>query len=134
MLDVFVVGLGLFLRIGVPVLLVLGVGYVLTRYLKVPAQSDIQAPPDAMGLSPAEWAKAITVPPVVPCWVQNNCDDAKRAKCPSFQRSHVPCWLAVQVAEGKLRADCVHCAMFRLEQDRRPPYLRASRRDLRKVA
>ena len=135
MLDMLVMALGVFLRIGIPVLVVVGVGYLIVKYLKVPAQAEIQAPPEAAGLDAAAWAKAITVPPAVPCWIQNNCDDATREKCPAFKRSHVPCCLAVQVAEGKLHSNCVHCAMFRLEQDRRPPYLRAIKKGTaRKVA
>lgn len=123
MQDILALGFLGVLRIGVPALLIAGIGYMLVRYSKARISADIQAPAEAVGLSPAEWARAVTVPPVVPCWEQKNCDAAKRASCAAYKRSHVPCWLAVQVAEGQLRADCMSCDLYRLEKRDRP-YLR----------
>lgn len=124
MVDMLVIAFTFFLRLGVPVLLLVGVGYLLGRYLGVRAPADIQAPPEADALGPAEWARAVTVPPLVPCWVQKACDEAHRANCPAFKRPQVPCWLAVQIAEGRLRPDCVSCEMYHLEKARRPVELR----------
>jgi len=97
---------------------------VLGRYLGVRAPADIKAPREAESLAPAEWARAVTVPPLVPCWVQQACDEARRADCPAFKRPEVPCWLAVQVAEGQLRDGCISCSMYHLEKGRRPVDLR----------
>lgn len=124
MIDTVVMAFTFFLRLGAPVLLLVGVGYLLGRYLGVRAPADIQAPPEADALGPAEWARAVTVPPLVPCWVQNACDEARRADCPAFKRPQVPCWLAVQVAEGQLRSGCAACTMYHLEKARRPVELR----------
>lgn len=124
MLDTLIVALTFFLRFGVPALLLVGIGYMLGRYLGVRAPADIQAPMEAESLAPAEWARAVTVPPLVPCWVQQACDEARRADCPAFKRPEVPCWLAVQVAEGQLRDGCISCGMYHLEKNRRPVDLR----------
>ena len=123
MQDILALGFLAVLRIGVPIAITAAVVYLLVRYSKAEMQADIQAPPDAKGLAPAEWAKAVTVPPVVPCWEQKNCDLATRSNCAAFKRSHVPCWLAVQVAEGQLRASCLTCNMYHLEKRDRP-YIR----------
>lgn len=123
MQDILVLGFLAVLRIGVPILLIMAIGYLLVRYSRARISADLQAPAEAVGMSPAEWARAVTVPPVVPCWEQKNCDATKRSNCAAYKRSHVPCWLAVQVAEGQLRADCMGCDLYRLEKRDRP-YLR----------
>ena len=123
MQDLLVLSVLAVLRVGIPVAAILGVSYLLLRYSKAQMLSDIQAPPEAATLAPADWARAVTVPPRVPCWEEKQCDTAKRASCAAYKRSHVPCWLAVQVSEGQLRSACVSCDMYRLEQ-RQAPYLR----------
>lgn len=123
MQDLIVISIMAVLRVGIPAAVILGVGYLLLRYSKSRISADIQAPAEAAGLGPAEWAKAVTVPPANPCWEEKNCDPVKRSSCAAFKRAHVPCWLAVQVAEGQLRAECIDCEMYRLEK-RQAPYLR----------
>ncbi len=124
MADIFMIAFTFFLRLGLPLLLVVGGGYLLVRYLRVRAPTAIQAPPEADELAPAEWARAVTVPPPVPCWVQLGCAEERRAACPTFQRPQVPCWLAVQVAEGQLRPNCFSCQMYRIQKAERPVELR----------
>jgi hypothetical protein len=111
------------LRFGVPLLVIAGAAYLLIRYSRAQMQADIQAPAGVQGMTPTEWAKAVTVPPVVPCWEQKKCDPLTRSNCAAYKRSHVPCWLAVQVAEGQLKASCQNCDMYRLEKRERP-YIR----------
>ncbi len=123
MQDILALGFLGVLRIGVPALLIIGLSYLLVRYSHARITADLQAPAETAGMSPAEWARAVTVPPMVPCWEQKNCDATKRSNCAAYKRSHVPCWLAVQVAEGQLRADCMSCDLYRLEKRDRP-YLR----------
>lgn len=123
MQDILALGFLAVLRFGVPLAVIAGVAYLLIRYSKAQVQADIQTPREAEALAPAEWAKAITVPPAIPCWEQKKCDAATRANCAAYRRSHVPCWLAVQVAEGQLRSGCLTCDLYRLEKRDRP-YLR----------
>jgi hypothetical protein len=126
MQDMIVVTMMAVLRFMVPVFLIAGVAYLLVRYSRAQMQSDIQAPPEAKSLTPAEWARAVTVPSAVPCWEQKHCEPAKRSSCAAYKRSHVPCWLAVQVAEGQLRDGCLTCELYHLEKRDRP-YIRVIR-------
>ena len=63
MQDMLVLSLLAVLRVGIPVAAILGVSYLLLRYSKAQMLSDIQAPPEAASLAPADWARAVTVPP-----------------------------------------------------------------------
>jgi hypothetical protein len=123
MQDVLVLGLLGLLRVGVPILVIAGIGYYLVRRRHARLAADIQAPVDAGALGPADWARAITAPPAAPCWEQKNCDVGQREACAAYKRSHVPCWLAVQVAEGQLRSHCLNCDLYRVAKRDRP-YLR----------
>jgi hypothetical protein len=119
MQDLLVVIALALLRIGIPAAAILGVGYVAVRAFKGKSATEIEAPAEFAGLAPAEWAKAMTQRPAAACWEQRQCDATARATCAAYLRPKVPCWLAVQVAEGKLRDDCPSCSMYRLEA-RRP--------------
>ncbi len=123
MQDLIVVTMMAVLRFLVPVLVIAAVAYLLVKYSRAQMQADIQAPAEARSLTPTEWARAVTVPPAVPCWEVNHCEPAKRSNCAAYKRSHVPCWLAVQVAEGQLREGCQTCGLYRLERRDRP-YIR----------
>jgi hypothetical protein len=121
MQDLFVVIMLAVLRIGIPVGVILGAGALLVRAFGRRAAADIQAPAEAANLAPAEWAKAMTRRPITACWEQKKCDTAKRAKCEAYQNSQVPCWLAVQVSEGKLRGECISCDLYHLERQQASP-------------
>lgn len=123
MQDMIVVTLLALLRFLVPVLMIAGIAYLLAKLSRTPVQSEIRSPAEAKSLSPSEWARAVTVPAAVPCWEQNHCEPAKRSHCAAYLRSHVPCWLAVQVAEGQLRDGCLTCDLYHLEKRGRP-YIR----------
>ena len=126
MQDILALGLLVVSRFAIPVLLIAGAALLLVRQTKAQMQADLQAPPAEWSLTPAQWARAVTAPPVVRCWERKNCDPAKRAGCVAYNRPHVPCWLAVAVVEGQARAVCQGCEMHRL-QKREVPYLRVLR-------
>jgi hypothetical protein len=121
MQDLLVVIMLAVLRIGVPAAVILGSGALVVRAFGNKAAADIQAPAEAANLAPAEWAKAMTTRSAAACWEQKNYDAAKRAKCDAHQHSQVPCWLAVQVSEGKLRGECVSCDLYHLKKQQSSP-------------
>jgi len=91
--------LGLIIRIGLPVILSIGILYVLKQLDK-------------------RWQKEQFPLPVIAsnykaCWKVNNCSDEKRKDCPAFQHPEVPCWQAVKSHTGLLKENCVGCNVFR---------------------
>lgn len=84
-----VIGL-LLLRLGVPLLLSVGIGYWLVRL-------DNRWRAAGMGK---------------PCWEQKGCLPEQRSRCAAFQHPDIPCWAIVRVTEGQLRPQCADCAIF----------------------
>jgi hypothetical protein len=55
--------------------------------------------------------------PKVACWELRGCSLAKRDKCPAYNRTYLPCWLAVQLANGgHLERACVDCLIYQPER------------------
>lgn len=50
------------------------------------------------------------------CWECKNCPAVQRLSCPAYQRSYLPCWLAVQLAYGELKPACRSCELYDLRQ------------------
>ncbi len=97
--------LGLFfLRIGVPIAITIAAGLWLERKLHPEEQPARPKRQLRLGLSPrgAEPAR---------CWDVKRCDATLRAQCAAFQRQHLPCWLAQQVA-GSTSAKCFGCDLY----------------------
>lgn len=107
--------LGMFvLRLGVPLLLTLAVGYWLRR-LDAKWQAEALARRVAQevqaedGHQPDfELYKVIDQP----CWKLKGCPAAVQAECPAYQQPEMPCWLVRYQAEGRLPATCYRCKMF----------------------
>jgi hypothetical protein len=104
-----------FLRIGVPVIVTLGIGMWLEKKLRpqetrqtqraVRRGTIIPFPRVPQGASPtsAQFAH---------CWDVKQCDPAAREQCAAFKRPDLPCWLALQAAGGKVRAECADCELY----------------------
>jgi len=48
-----------------------------------------------------------------PCWEIRGCAAEQRLHCPVLQRPNVPCWLTIQLIEGKLPERCIDCSVFK---------------------
>lgn len=97
--------IGLFaLRIGVPLLVTLGIGHLISRAYSARQQaSEQEVVCEGYELGPH-------------CWEIKNCDPAIREACPAYQRPQVPCWLALQVAGRELPEECFSCEIFKRTQ------------------
>lgn len=114
-LDVLVI-LGMFLlRIGVPIIVTLGIGIWLEKKLR-PAESQKTTQPVRRGtiipFPRAQNGARAAVPQLAHCWETKQCDITQRAQCPSYKRPDLPCWLALQAAGGKVRAECADCELY----------------------
>ena len=104
-----------FLRIGVPVIVTLGIGIWLEKKLRpqetqVPQRqvrrgTIIPFPRLSRGASPS-------AVPVVHCWDVKQCDSAMCEQCAAYKRPDLPCWLALQATGGKVRAECADCELY----------------------
>ncbi|MEA3336366.1 MAG: hypothetical protein U9R25_10680 [Chloroflexota bacterium] len=122
--------LGLFvLRIGVPLLITIGIGYVLLRLDarwqaeaeagKQPRQRPVKV--QAKSRSPRGYPAtavptiqptAISVMAGLPCWSLKGCSEAMRADCAAGHQPDVPCWTARQGAEGRMPPECSNCDLY----------------------
>ncbi len=105
--------LGMFiLRLGVPLLITLGVGTLLRR-LDAKWQAEALAQREA-----AQTQEDVVVELELigvkeqPCWILRDCPEAVRLRCPAFQQPRLPCWLARRRAEGRLPVECYQCELF----------------------
>ena len=115
--------LGLFiLRLGVPLAIILIVGYGLRR-LDAKWQAEARAQLEA---SQAE-QKAAREPQIKmlkvieePCWIIKGCPQTVYTQCPAYQHPDTPCWMARFRAEGAIPAKCYRCALFSQRQAEKP--------------
>ena len=101
------------LRCIAPLLLTLGIGYLMNRLVdRWDAEEEqveqVDVPQPAPARSPAIALKTINVP----CWILRNCDESVRADCPACKQPGIPCWLARLRAEGKLPEGCPDCEIY----------------------
>ncbi|MCX7852718.1 MAG: hypothetical protein N2383_08040 [Caldilineales bacterium] len=124
LMDILVI-IGMFLlRLGLPLALVLALGYGLRRLdARWEAEARRQRPEVTPEPLPAAWP--VGMPAVwatgpasavdvfgLPCWQLRGCDPARREQCPAYRQPDGPCWLARAEAEGALPAACATCLIF----------------------
>jgi hypothetical protein len=98
---------------GAPLVVLFGAGYVI--------QSRHQRRERALVSCPAvDAADAIhdTAPPRRAagrrCWQVKGCSLAERSRCPAYDRPYLPCWLAVELANGgQAKSECLTCARYK---------------------
>ncbi|MCG3208878.1 MAG: hypothetical protein FOGNACKC_02491 [Anaerolineae bacterium] len=101
-------------RLGIPIAITLAVGYWL-RQLDARWQAEALArQANALAEKEAGSEREIEILKVIdpPCWVTNNCPQAKREGCPACRLNDIPCWLARFRMEGRLPAKCYNCQLF----------------------
>lgn len=106
------------LRCIVPILIVVGIGYLMNRLVdrwEAEAAVAEAASVEPQAVHPAT-AVADTAPapaiPALPCWITRNCDETRRKSCPAFHQPDLPCWQARAAAEGAQPADCPSCPVY----------------------
>lgn len=135
-----------FLRLGVPILLVIGVGYLL-RQLDARWEAEAWAQKEAQTAArpvihiekrpaPSIWPSPTALPASLvgafptaldvfgqSCWEMKNCAPSTREQCPAYQQPGSPCWLAHQQAEGQIPEPCYNCHIFAVTQQPIQPQL-----------
>ena len=108
---------GLFmLRIGIPLLVLLGLGYLYERMAaKRDKEARINMPPlsNTTSVSSRTTNKAGYSAQRVPCWEVKQCTPEQMAQCSVPKRQEVPCWLTRQLVEGALPELCLDCEIYR---------------------
>lgn len=102
------------LRIGVPIVVTLGIGIWLEQKLRPQetrqAQRKVRRGPIIP--FPRVQSNGRAAVPLVHCWDAKQCDPTARAQCAAPKRPDLPCWLALQTAGGKVRAECADCELY----------------------
>ena len=101
--------IGMFLlRLGVPLMVTLALGYLLRRLdARWEAESLAQQEQEAV---PVELKALKTAQQ--PCWEVKGCSEEQKAKCPACKFWDIPCWAARLRATGRLPANCHNCGLF----------------------
>lgn len=92
----FVVALGFFLRLGVPI----GLTILFAWWLK---HLDSQ------------WQRESLVRPAAkaaPCWEVRGCTPEQREICPAYLEGQPPCWEVFRGADGDLPPACLTCSVY----------------------
>jgi hypothetical protein len=101
--DIFVITGMFLLRIGLPLVLVMGVGYLIQRWLEPKAVQE-----QFEGLvRTAHERSAVAVGKS--CWEIKNCPAEARALCAAARQPDIPCWLSRQIAGQPLPEGCAAC-------------------------
>ena len=115
-----VVGL-FFLRLVIPLVLMLVVGYWLRRLdakwqLEARARiAEKQARPEEAAAPELEFFRVVDPS----CWVQKECPEEIYTECPAFKAPEIPCWLARYRTEGSIPTKCYSCQLFSQRQAER---------------
>lgn len=104
--DIIVIAGMFLLRVGLPLLIVVGIGYLIQRWLEPKAVQE-----QFEGMIQTAQENAVVGAASQPCWEVKNCSPELRAECPAFEQSDVPCWLARQIAGQPLPQGCTTCAV-----------------------
>lgn len=103
--DILTVAGMFFLRVGLPLLIVMGIGYLIQRWLEPRA---VKEQFEGMIRSAQERATSTAQRP---CWEVKNCPPDKRAACAASQQPDIPCWLSRQIAGQPLPEGCAACGV-----------------------
>ena len=99
------------LRLGLPLLFVFGASYIAYRWIGAARPVRPAAPQPGVSIGgPAPVARVLYTGPY--CWAEKHCTAEQQTRCPAFARPELPCWLAVQMKTGHLRADCPDCHFY----------------------
>lgn len=111
------------LRLGVPIFITLGLGYLLHQLdarwqaearkarqaTEAAAAGKSQTVPKRAGQRSMQPIYTLDVAGYKPCWGAKGCTAAMRAACAASHQPNVPCWQARTIAEGRLPSECKGC-------------------------
>jgi hypothetical protein len=102
--ELLTIGLGLLLRIGIPlsatILLILFLRRLDNRW-KAEAKESL----DRNGYPVASASK--------PCWEVKNCSQEQKKRCPAAVQNANPCWQFFRTEQGALKETCLGCNVFK---------------------
>lgn len=116
------------LRLGVPLLITVAIGYGLSR---LDAKWQIEAEAEQMAQQeeirprqrPAKRSAVVQVPTLEqtyvrdhagrPCWGLKDCADAVLDAISACERGDTPCWEARRLKEGRLPEKCATCEVYK---------------------
>ena len=105
------------LRIGVPILVIMGLSYVAYRWLGEDTQKTVQPSKSATAATarvtiggPAPFAQVLYAG--ANCWDFKGCTEEMKANCPAVAKPELPCWLAIQMKTGHLKDNCFGCQFY----------------------
>lgn len=118
-LEATAVLIGLFaLRCIAPLLITIGLCYLMNRLIdRWEAEEVLAEREDALPVpvpQPQPAAPGVVRQPAlsIPCWLFQNCDESRRARCAAYRRQGIPCWQARLLEEGKLPDTCPSCPRY----------------------
>lgn len=99
--------IGLFvLRIGVPIVVMVLLSWGVSLYVQREEARALEAE------KRAALAQAAAAAAPAACWDVKGCGEEAKADCPAMKRPDLPCWLAKQLATGRLSPACEACVMY----------------------
>ncbi|WP_420642926.1 hypothetical protein [Candidatus Leptofilum sp.] len=92
------------LRCLVPLVLVLGIGYVMNWLVDRWEAEAASSTPLSAGVAKQKPTR---------CWAYIQCQKELRDECPGFKKQITPCWLLRTRAEDNLPDDCLTCPIYK---------------------
>ena len=96
------------LRLGVPLAITLLAAYGL-RKLDERWQAEAEA---RQALTVQTSRPTLQFSPNVHCWEKRGCSEETRRRCPAYQQSALPCWMARLRADNRVPGGCYGCTLF----------------------
>jgi hypothetical protein len=97
------------LRLGLPLALILLLGWFLRR---LDARWTREAQRQRQGIEDPAPQLTATDRRSTPCWVLKGCPESTHRSCPAYLMRSLPCWLARLRNEGCVPVHCANCALF----------------------
>lgn len=98
-----------FVRLVLPFLVLFVIGYLIERWLSYPEEHRMTA----RHAEPTPPEGGIPTGQAVPAWSLLPCASRVRHAYAVLDRPALPCWLAVELAEGRLLEQCLGCQWYR---------------------
>ena len=100
-------------RLAIPLVILLGLGYLYERHVARQSRSEASQGHGEAAADPTAHPVTGYAAQAASCWEIMECPLDNRQQCIAAQRPGVPCWLALQLAEGHLPDRCIDCQIFK---------------------
>jgi hypothetical protein len=104
----------LVLRVGAPMVVIMGLSFLAYRWLseEKPGERRAEQATSVYIPGPAPMAQVLYNAAGQRCWDAHGCTQAMKANCPAVAKPELPCWLAIQMKTGHLKAKCTDCGYY----------------------